>query len=173
MLFFTGSLLQDEPSSRFPGESVAELMHAQRPLPATQAVQRHAAGTEGMAGRLNDGEGPVQLRNLSERMNATGLPDGLKAGIEKLSGFSLDQVRVRYNSARPAALQAHAFTQGSEIHVAPGQERHLAHEAWHVVQQAQGRVRPTAQLAGGVPLNDDAGLEREADLMGSRALAAS
>ncbi|MBS0473222.1 MAG: DUF4157 domain-containing protein [Proteobacteria bacterium] len=126
-----------------------------------------------MAERLNAGGGPVQLRALSERMNPTGLPDGLKAGIENLSGYSLDQVRVRFNSERPAALQAHAFTQGSEIHVAPGQEKHLAHEAWHVVQQAQGRVRPTAQLAGGVPLNDDTGLEREADIMGARALASS
>jgi hypothetical protein len=39
-----------------------------------------------------------------------------------------------------------------------------------VVQQAQGRVKPTAQLKHGVPLNDDAGLEHEADVMGAKAL---
>jgi hypothetical protein len=103
--------------------------------------------------------------------NRTGLPDRLKAGIEHLSGTSMDQVGVHYNSSAPAQLNAHAYAQGSEIHLAPGQERHLPHEAWHVVQQAQGRVRPTVQ-ANAVEINDDAGLEREADVMGERALAA-
>src|SRR5438876_185374 len=51
---------------------------------------------------------------------------------------------------------------------APGQARHLPHEAWHVVQQAQGRVRPTLQLKAGVAVNDDAGLEHEADVMGTK-----
>ncbi|MDF2385715.1 DUF4157 domain-containing protein [Nostoc ellipsosporum NOK] len=100
--------------------------------------------------------------------NRTGLPDRLKSGMESLSGIALDDVRVHRNSARPARLQALAHTQGSEIHLGPGQERHLAHEAWHVVQQKQGRVRPTMQL-GGTAINDDAGLEREADTMGARA----
>ena len=57
-----------------------------------------------------------------------------------------------------------AYTQGTNIHVAPGQEKHLPHEAWHVVQQAQGRVKPTMQLKG-IQMNDDVGLEREADEM--------
>lgn len=99
----------------------------------------------------------------------TGLPAGLKSGIESLSGVSLDHVTVHYDSSRPAALNAHAFAQGPDIHLAPGQARHLPHEAWHVVQQAQGRVRPTMQLAG-KPVNTDASLEAEADAMGARAL---
>jgi hypothetical protein len=102
--------------------------------------------------------------------NNTGLPDQLKSGIESLSGLSMDHVRVHYNSPQPAQLNALAYAQGSDIHLAPGQERHLPHEAWHVVQQAQGRVRPTMQMAGGLAVNDDAGLEREADVMGARAL---
>ncbi|WP_204278956.1 hypothetical protein, partial [Klebsiella aerogenes] len=60
--------------------------------------------------------------------------------------------------------------QGTDIHLAPGQERHLPHEAWHVVQQRSGRVRPTMRL-GGTAINDDAGLEAEADRMGTRAAA--
>src|SRR3954454_23494838 len=75
--------------------------------------------------------------------NRTGLPDALKSGIEALAGLSLDDVRVRFNSSHPAQLQALAYTQGNQIHVAPGQARHLPHEAWHVVQQRQGRVRAT------------------------------
>jgi hypothetical protein len=104
--------------------------------------------------------------------NRTGLPDRLKHGIEALSGLSMDAVRVHYNSAKPAQLNALAYAQGTDIHLGPGQEKHLPHEAWHVVQQAQGRVRPTMQMAGGVPVNDEGGLEREADAMGRQAVLA-
>ena len=107
-----------------------------------------------------------------QRKNSTGLPDRLKNGVEALSGVALDDVRVHYNSAKPAAVQASAYAQGTEIHVGPGQETHLPHEAWHVVQQKQGRVKPTLQV-GGVAVNDDASLEREADQMGSSALRTS
>jgi len=102
--------------------------------------------------------------------NHTGLPDNLKAGIENLSGYSMDDVHVHYNSNKPAGLQAHAYAQGTDIHVAPGQERHLPHEAWHVVQQKQGRVNPTMQLKGKVNVNNNSSLENEADLMGTKAL---
>lgn len=105
----------------------------------------------------------------SEATNTTGLPDKLKSGIENLSGISLDEVNVHYNSDKPAQLQALAYTQGTDIHVAPGQERHLAHEAWHVVQQMQGRVEPTITMNENIPVNDDASLENEADNMGEKA----
>ena len=106
----------------------------------------------------------------ASRDNATGMPHHLKSGIEGLSDISMDDVRVHYNSSRPAQLNAYAYAQGSEIHLAPGQERHLPHEAWHLVQQAQGRVAPTLQMKNGVAVNDDKGLEREADIMGQRAV---
>ncbi|HHG84356.1 MAG TPA: DUF4157 domain-containing protein [Bacteroidetes bacterium] len=102
--------------------------------------------------------------------NNTGLPDNLKGGMENLSGVSLDDVKVHFNSDKPAQMQAHAYAQGTDIHVAPGQEQHLPHEAWHVVQQKQGRVQATRQLKGKVAINDDAGLEKEADVMGAKAL---
>ena len=85
--------------------------------------------------------------------NRTGLPDPLKAGIENLSGMNLDHIKVHYNSDKPAQLNAHAYAQGGDIHVAPGQERHLPHEAWHIVQQAQGRVKPTMQMKGDTSVN--------------------
>jgi hypothetical protein len=117
----------------------------------------------------NRGNEPGEGRAAGE--NKTGLPDQLKSGIESLSGISLDNVKVHYNSAQPAQFNALAYAQGNDIHVAPGQERHLPHEAWHVVQQAQGRVQPTRQLKAGVPVNDNAALEAEADAMGARAVA--
>lgn len=102
------------------------------------------------------------------KKNNTGLPDHLKTGIENLSGISMDAVRVHYNSYKPAKLQALAYTKGTDIYVASGQEKHLPHEAWHVVQQQQGRVRPTTQI-NGVHINDNASLEHEADVMGNKA----
>ena len=100
--------------------------------------------------------------------NRTGLPTSLKSGVESLSGISLDDVRVHRNSSEPGGLGAHAFARGSDIHVAPGQENSLPHEAWHVVQQRQGRVRADT-LIDGNPVNTDPALEREADHMGGKA----
>ena len=99
--------------------------------------------------------------------NRTGFPKTLKAGVEALSGISMDNVQVHHNAGRPAQLQAHAFAQGSDIHLAPGQGEHLPHEAWHVVQQTQGRVRPTVQMGHDTVVNDNDRLEREADERGS------
>lgn len=106
---------------------------------------------------------------LQRKPNNTGLPDNLKNGIENLSGYSMDDVKVHYNSSQPATLQAHAYAQGTDIHIAPRQEKHLPHEAWHVIQQKQGRVKPTMQMKGTVQVNDDIGLEKEADVMGANA----
>ena len=116
--------------------------------------------------RLREEDDPAQREATPNR---TGLPDQLKAGVENLSGISLNDVKVHYNSAKPAQLNALAYAQGTDIHVAPGQEKHLPHEAWHIVQQAQGRVKPTMQMKAGTPVNDDPHLEHEADVMGARA----
>jgi hypothetical protein len=146
-------------------EVEAELGHRQKlnRRPAV-AAQRKAAAR--LAGRPA-GPRPVQR---APAPNRTGLPDRLKAGVEALSGVSMDGVKVHYNSSKPAQLNALAYAQGSEIHLAPGQERHLPHEAWHVIQQAQGRVRATAQMKQGISVNQDAALEQEAERMGQKAL---
>src|SRR5262245_41691064 len=57
---------------------------------AVPALQRRAAG----AG-ANTGGGAAAAAHSA---NQTGLPDGLKSGIERLSGLSLDDVRVHYDS---------------------------------------------------------------------------
>jgi hypothetical protein len=123
-------------------------------LPAVAAGQRELAADVGS--------------QFAERRDGV-LPGALRAGVEALSGVSMAGVRVHYDSPLPARRGAWAHTRGTEIHVGPGQERHLAHEAWHVVQQAQGRVRPTLQMKDGLAVSDDDGLEREADVMGARA----
>lgn len=105
---------------------------------------------------------------VQRKQNKTGLPGNLKSGIESLSGMDMGDVGVHYNSPAPAQVGAQAYSQGNALN-APGQEQHLPHEAWHVVQQAQGRVAPASAL-GGVAGNDAVGLEAEADVLGARAL---
>ena len=132
-------------------------------LAAAQAVA-------GAAQRQEMEEEYVQgkFATVQRAANRTGMPDSLKSGLEQLSGADMSGVRVHFNSPEPARVNAHAFTQGQDIHVAPRQEKHLAHEGWHVAQQMAGRVKPTTEV-GGIAINDDPGLEREADAMGARA----
>lgn len=94
--------------------------------------------------------------------NQTGIPNNMKARFENLSGFSFDDVRVHYNSDKPAQLQALAYTQGNQVYIGPGQEKHLGHELGHVVQQKQGIVKPVSYI-GSVPVNTDSLLEKNAD----------
>jgi len=120
--------------------------------------------------RAEDAASSSDAGREASASSGSGLPPQLKSGVESLSGMSMDHVQVHYNSDKPAQLNALAYAQGSDIHVGPGQEQHLPHEAWHVVQQAQGRVQATKQLKDGVAINDDKGLEHEADAMGLKAM---
>ncbi|WP_082461518.1 eCIS core domain-containing protein [Pedobacter sp. PACM 27299] len=122
--------------------------------------------------KLQDVASAFKQQSVAQKSNRTGLPDQLKSGIENLSGLSMDDVNVHYNSSKPAQLQAHAYAQGTEIHLAAGQEKHLPHEAWHVVQQKQGRVKATVQMKG-IGVNNDKTLEHEADVMGAKAIQSS
>ncbi|MCH5271853.1 MAG: DUF4157 domain-containing protein [Lachnospiraceae bacterium] len=99
--------------------------------------------------------------------NRTGIPAQLKERLEQSTGISLDDVRVHYNSALPAKLDAWAYTKGNEVEIGPGQERHLPHELGHVVQQKLGAVRANAMHSSGVALNTDPGLEYQADEIGA------
>lgn len=111
-------------------------------------------------------EGAIQ-RKVQQKTNRTGIPAQMKERIEGGTGMSLDDVRVHYNSDRPAKLDALAYTRGSQVEIAPGQERHLAHELGHVVQQKLGAVRANAWHSSGVAMNTDAALERQADEIGA------
>ncbi len=145
--------------------ATTQLMEEEEPLQGKFETAQLAEEEELIQGKFSN----TATAQLEQKPNNTGLPNQLKAGIESLSGMSMDNVKVHYNSDKPAQLNAHAYAQGTDIHVAPGQEQHLPHEAWHVVQQAQGRVQPTTQMKG-TSVNDDVGLEAEADVMGAKAL---
>lgn len=110
----------------------------------------------------------IHRKSNAGRKNHTGIPLQMKQQYEKLSGLSFDDVRVHYNSGKPAQFQALAYTQGNQVFIGPGQETHLGHELGHVVQQKQGRVRATQQI-GNIAINNDTILEREADHIGKAA----
>jgi hypothetical protein len=148
---FGGGAVEARRSPRADGEE------SPWPVPPIQRRSLPAAASDASAATVPDG-GPGHA----------GLPDHLRSGIENLSGQPMDHVRVHFNSPRPMRLNAQAYAQGSDIYLGPGQQRHLPHEAWHVVQQMQGRVRPTLRI-GGAEINDDAALEREAEAMGRSA----
>lgn len=92
----------------------------------------------------------------------TGIPKAVQAKFETASGLSFEDVRVHYNSSRPAQLGAYAYTRGSQVYIGPGQERYLEHELGHVVQQKRGLVKPDGYI-NGLPVNRDPKLERAAD----------
>ncbi|MEZ4453208.1 MAG: DUF4157 domain-containing protein [Nannocystaceae bacterium] len=124
--------------------------------PGNRAVVQRMEGAA-----ASPGEGPLSG-------GIRGLPAGLRAGLEALSGISVADTTVHYDSPAPARVGALAFARGATIHLGPQQEHHLPHEAWHVVQQKQGRVSGTHSL-GGERINRDRGLEREASHMGEQA----
>lgn len=99
----------------------------------------------------------------------------VSSSVERAFGTDFSGVRIYSESRRAADLGALAFTQGNEIHVAPGHwapettrgRTLIAHELSHVLQQRAGRVRPTRRI-GGVELNDEPALEAEADAVTMR-----
>ncbi|MDR7665494.1 DUF4157 domain-containing protein [Methanosarcina sp. Z-7115] len=137
------------------------------PITQRQELEEEEKTLQGkMIGAVQRQEIPEEEEPLQAKTeNNTGMPDNLKAGVETLSGIDMSDVKVHYNSDGPANVGALAYTQGTDIHIAPGQEKHLPHETWHVVQQKESRVRPTIQLKD-VAVNDDVKLEHEADEFG-------
>ncbi|WP_067067338.1 eCIS core domain-containing protein [Roseateles chitosanitabidus] len=159
--------------------------HDTRRREAAQAATRQPAASEhagpgadapadstrmaGQAAQLERLRGAEPSAAAAPIADPGGLPAQLRAGMEAMSGMDLGDVLVHYGSSKPAQLNALAYAQGRDIHLAPGQEQHLPHEAWHVVQQAQGRVKATTTMGDDVPVNDHDHLEREADAMGAKA----
>lgn len=108
--------------------------------------------------------------------NQTGIPDTVKQRMEDSFNTDFSSVRVHPESSSAPDVGALAYTQGTDIHFAPGQfkpdtsagQQLLGHELAHVVQQAEGRVQPTTEI-GGMAVNDDVALEHEADVLGAKA----
>ncbi len=115
--------------------------------------------------------GPVQKQD-----NKTGMPDAVKNKMEGSFNTDFSDVTIHPDSSKAPEVGALAYTQGHDIHFAPGQfspntssgQKLLGHELAHVVQQREGRVKPTTEI-GGLPVNDNPALENEADKQGNKA----
>lgn len=137
------------------------------PLPSSgyDAVSR-----SGMPSHAHDGareprrDASVNASRLQSSLRdpRTGLPRGLKRAAEEQSGIAMDDVRVRYNSTLPGSVRAKAATKGARIDVGPGEDGHVGHELWHVVQQKLRRVSADGSRDGHA-VNRSEALESEAD----------
>ena len=104
------------------------------------------------------------------------LPPKVQMKMENAFGQDFSNVNIHKDSKSATDVGALAYAQGNDVHFAPGQfkpntqagQELIGHELTHVVQQREGRVKPTTQ-AKGLPVNDDKGLEKEADDMGKMA----
>lgn len=103
------------------------------------------------------------------------LPAATQARMGRSFGADFSSVRVHEDDSA-AQIGALGYTQGNDVHFAPGQYRPgtpagdtlLGHELAHVVQQREGRVA-APQGKGGIV--EDPALEAEADQQGERAAA--
>ncbi|WP_428268605.1 DUF4157 domain-containing protein [Haliangium sp.] len=143
------------------------LADARAPGEALMSIQRKATAAAMSAPRSLPASGPGKA-----------MPKDVRAKMEGAFGTDFSGVRI-HEGPRATALGALAYTQGTNIHFAPGQyqphsqpgQELLGHELTHVVQQAQGQVRATRQMKG-IGVNDEGRLERAADAMGRRAASA-
>jgi hypothetical protein len=117
---------------------------------------------------------PPAASESSHSSGANQLPDPVRMKMESSLGNDFSNVKIHENN-KPSDIGALAYTQGDDIHFAPGQynpesnkgQELLGHELTHVVQQREGRVKATTQ-AKGLAVNDEPELEKEADEMGSK-----
>ncbi|XHX79874.1 MAG: GNAT family N-acetyltransferase [Stenomitos frigidus ULC029] len=103
------------------------------------------------------------------------IPAPLRTQMESAFNANFANVKI-HEGNHVGSVGAIAYTQGDRIHFAPGRfnpdtrsgQALLGHELAHVVQQRQGRVKPTTQV-NGLPVNDQSALEQEADVLGQKA----
>jgi ribosomal protein S18 acetylase RimI-like enzyme len=103
------------------------------------------------------------------------IPAPMRTKMESAFNTSFADVKV-HEGNHVGSVGAIAYTQGNHIHFAPGRfnpETHsgqalIGHELAHVVQQRQGRVKPTTQV-NGLAVNDQSDLEQEADTLAQKA----
>jgi Domain of unknown function (DUF4157) len=118
---------------------------------------------------------PLQAKSKLSGSAGKSIPTPLRTKMEQSFNTSFANVTL-HEGTQASSIGALAYTQGNQIHFASGKfhpdtasgQALLGHELAHVVQQRQGRVKPTGQVKG-LPLNDNLALEQEADRLGLKA----
>ncbi len=120
---------------------------------------------------------PNKKASIQKKKNGA-LPEDLKTKMEASFGQDFSNVMIQKNSKKAVQLNALAFTQGNNVHFAPGQynpnsengRQLIGHEFAHVAQQRNGVVQPTSVMGKGFTLNKNKQLENEADSLGKKAV---
>ena len=110
-------------------------------------------------------------------VSSSKLPEEVQAKMENSFSQDFSGVNIHENSSSARNINAMAYTQGSDIHFAPGEyqpssqpgQELIGHELTHVVQQKQGRVGQGEVHGKGLEINMDPMLEKEADDAGKLA----
>ena len=178
----TQMFAQDEEEEPVQGKAEEELMQGK--------AEDLSAGIQ-----MNEEEEELQMKSGPEgeekRSDSIGtktvMPEDVRGKMENSFGTDFSNVNIHQNSDQASNIGALAYTQGNDVHFAPGQynpgstkgQELLGHELTHVVQQRQGRVRPDSEQKKGLPagaqakeginINSDTALEKEADVMGAKA----
>ncbi|NMM47263.1 eCIS core domain-containing protein [Marinigracilibium pacificum] len=157
----------NDTKSKLPA-NISQALKNNAPAPGTTMIQRFVKkGDEGKGKGEKSNNSPIQTK----------LPAEIKSNMEANFGVDFSNVKIFINDKSAIEIGALAYTQGDEIHFAPGHynpyspegKKLLSHELTHVVQQRQGRVQPgKKQNKGGYSINSDQLLEREADLMSEK-----
>src|SRR5690606_10545259 len=106
------------------------------------------------------------------------LPENIQNNLAFSFGQDFSNVGIQLNDPKASRINALAFTQGEQIHFAPGQfnpetesgKNLIGHEFAHIVQQRSGKVNQTRILGKGMAINESKILEKEADQMGRKAV---
>lgn len=111
--------------------------------------------------------------------NKNGVSEKDSTIIDNMSNLfnnDFSDINLHTNSNQANNLDALAFTQGNDIHFAPGMynpdtksgKELIGHELAHVVQQNNGLVSPSA-IKGKFKISENDNLENEADIIGKKA----
>jgi Domain of unknown function (DUF4157) len=144
--------------------------------PLTEKSQAEIDRPEEKTAELGASFSNVRVFPQEPTGNGNPLPSSVRQKMEAAFHTDFSDVRVHQGASDAESLSALAFTQGRDIHFAPGQYRPatlegqkiIAHELTHVVQQRQGRV--ATPQGKGVPVNAEQHLEKEADQLGDQAV---
>ena len=107
----------------------------------------------------------------TDSKSKTNIPKDIQSNMEQSFGTSFNDVNIHTNDKSATDLGALAYTQGKDVHFAPGQfnpnskkgQELIGHELTHVVQQKEGRVKSPniGDMKPTIPQKSERQLKRE------------
>ncbi len=140
----------------------------------TSSAEIESPSTETIQRKTNNNHLPKTPINLSPTSGGNPLPPAIQKKMERAFSTNFNNVRI-HTGSQAKLIKAQAYTQGNNIHFAPGKynpdsqsgQELLGHELTHVVQQKAGKV--SVPQGKSLPINADPALEAEADELGLKA----